>query len=139
MTEPRGLDHQTALVYVMVLAAAADGDMSEQEMVIIGDMVDKLPVFTGFDRSRLGSVAESCVERLNGESALDDLLILITEALPERLRETAYALACEVVACDNSAGQQELRFLEMLRHETNVDRLTSAAIERGIAALNRTL
>ena len=139
MTDTRPLDHQTALIYVMVLAAAADGNMSEREMVVIGDMADKLPVFEGFDGSALGLVAESCVDRLKGESALDDLLALIARSLPEKLRETAYALACEVVACDNAAGQEELRFLEMLRHETDVDRLTSAAIERGIAALNRAL
>jgi uncharacterized membrane protein YebE (DUF533 family) len=139
MTETVLLDPQTALIYVMVLAAAADGDMSDREMVMIEDMVDKLPIFESFDRSALGRVAESCVDRLKGESALDDVLALISQSLPEKLRETAYAVACEVVACDTSAGQEELRFLEMLRDETNVDRLTSAAIERGIAALNRTL
>jgi uncharacterized membrane protein YebE (DUF533 family) len=139
MTDSRPLDHQTALIYVMVLAAAADSNMSEREMVMIGSMVDKLPVFEGFDAADLGIVAESCVDRLKGESALDDLMALITRSLPEKLRETAYALACEVVACDNAAGQEELRYLEMLRHEIDVDRLTSAAIERGIAALNRTL
>lgn len=139
MTSTALLDPQTALIYVMVLAAAADGDMSDREMVMIEDMVDKLPIFEGFDRSTLGRVAESCVDRLKGESALDDVLTLISSSLPDKLRETAYAVACEVVACDTSAGQEELRFLEMLRDETNVDRLTSAAIERGIAALNRTL
>lgn len=139
MPQTTPLDAQTALIYVMVLSAAADGDMSDREMLIIGDLVDKLPVFEGFDRERLAPAAESCVDALNGESALEDLLGVINQALGSKFNDTAYAVACEVVACDTVAGQEELRFLEMLRHELEVDRLTAAAIERGIAALNRTL
>ena len=43
-------------------------------------------------------------------------------------------VACDVVAVNGIATQEELRFLEMLRHELAVDRLTAAAVERGSAA-----
>jgi uncharacterized tellurite resistance protein B-like protein len=55
-------------------------------------------------------------------------------ALPDRLRETAYALACDVVAADGTAAQEELRLLEIMRHSLDIDRLNAAAIERGAAA-----
>lgn len=139
MTHPTPIDHQTALIYMMVLAAAVDGNMSDREMLMIGAMVDKLPVFEGFDKDQLAPTAESCVGYLNGETALDEVLTMIGEALPGKLVETAYAVTCEVVACDNRAGQEELRLLEMIRHKFDIDRLVAAAIERGIAALNRTL
>ena len=58
----------------------------------------------------------------------------IDRALPPQLRETAYAVACDVVAADGEATQEELRLLEMLRHRISVDRLTAAAIERGARA-----
>ena len=138
MTQPTPLDVQTALINVMVLSAVADGDMSDQELLIIGDMVDKLPVFRGFDRALLDSLAEHCVSRLGDESALDTILAEVAGTLPHKLYDTAYAVACEVVACDTHAGQEELRFLEMIRDQFTMDRLTAAAIERGIAALNRT-
>ena len=54
--------------------------------------------------------------------------------MPARLYPTAYALACDVVAVDGVATQEELRLLEMMRHSLDVDRLTAAAIERGAAA-----
>ena len=38
------------------------------------------------------------------------------------------------MAVNGVATQEELRFLEILRHELSVDRLTAAAIERGSAA-----
>jgi tellurite resistance protein len=48
--------------------------------------------------------------------------------------ETAYAVACDIVAADGEANQEELRMLEMIRFRLDVDRLTAAAIERGARA-----
>ena len=55
----------------------------------------------------------------------------IRDALPERLNETAYALACDVVAADGKLPDMELRMLEEVREELAVDRLHAAAIEWG--------
>lgn len=57
------------------------------------------------------------------------------DALPERLNETAYALACDIAASDGTLTQSELRMLEEMRHELTIDRLHAAAIkERGARA-----
>jgi uncharacterized membrane protein YebE (DUF533 family) len=59
---------------------------------------------------------------------------LIREALENRLRETAYTLACEVIAADRVHGQPILQMLEFLGTELRLDRLVVAAIERGTRA-----
>jgi tellurite resistance protein len=128
------IDHHTALVYVMVLVSAADRDMTDAEMRSIGEIVQYLPVFRDFDRERLPQVAASCVEVLNADDGLDRMLDMIEEALPERLRETAYAIACDVAAADGRIRQEPLRMLELLRHRLDLDRLAAAAIERGARA-----
>ncbi|MEM1342650.1 MAG: 2-dehydro-3-deoxyphosphooctonate aldolase, partial [Pseudomonadota bacterium] len=48
--------------------------------------------------------------------------------------ETAYAIACDVAAADGMLGQSELRFLQEIRYELDMDRLHAAAIERGARA-----
>jgi len=68
------------------------------------------------------------------EDGLDALFGLVRENLPERLFETAYALACDVAAADGLLGEQELRFLAEIRYELSIDRLHAAAIERGARA-----
>ncbi|MBU0725829.1 MAG: tellurite resistance TerB family protein [Alphaproteobacteria bacterium] len=128
------ISHHTALIYVMVLVSAADSDMTDAEFSTIGEIVTHLPVFRDFEVNNLPSVAASCGELLQGDNGLDTALDLIKGALPARLCETAYALACDVVASDGQASQEELRMLEMLRHRINVDRLVAAAIERGARA-----
>ena len=72
--------------------------------------------------------------RLDDEEGLEKALDLIKTALPEKLRETAYALACDVVASDTKASQEELRMLELIRHRLDIDRLAAAAIERAARA-----
>src|SRR3954452_15358769 len=59
---------------------------------------------------------------------------MIREALPPRLRETAYLLACEVAAADGEATQGELRFLQDFRIAMDIDRLIAGAIERAATA-----
>jgi len=128
------IDQQSALVYTMVLASAADSDMTDAELEMIDGLVRHLPVFEAYDPAELPNTANACVDLLAGPDGLDKLLDTIRDSLPERLRETAYALACDIVAADREASQEELRLLEMLRHRLDVDRLTAAAIERGARA-----
>ena len=64
---------------------------------------------------------------------------MIKSALPAKLRETAYAIACDLVASDGEASQEELRVLELLRDRLNIEQLIAAAIERSARARFRTL
>jgi len=128
------IDQQQALVYTMVLASAADSDMTDAELEMIRDIVTHLPVFEGYDAAQLPNAANSCVDLLAGNDGLDAVLDTIRDSLPERLRETAYALTCEIVAADREASQEELRLLEMLRDRLDIERLAAAAIERGTRA-----
>jgi len=133
------IDPHSALVYVMVLVSAADAEMTDAELRVMGDMVRFLRVFRGFDDERLPQLAHECSVLLQDPKGLDKALDAVREALPARLRETAYAVACDVAAADGRVTQEELRLLEMIRHELEVDRLTAAAIERGARARSAAL
>lgn len=127
-------DHHAALIETMVLVAAADADITDDELEIITSTIGHLPVFRGYDMARLGATLEACLERLGREDGLEEGLAEIREALPAKLRETAYALACDVVAVDGEATQEELGILELLRERLGIDRLIAGAIERGARA-----
>jgi len=128
------IDHHAALIYTMVLVSAADMDMTDAELHIIGEIVSFLPVFRDYDKAKLTTTLGQCAELIARENGLEESLAAIKEALPARLRETAYAVACDVAAVDGEASQEELRLLEMIRHRLSIDRLIAAAIERGARA-----
>jgi tellurite resistance protein len=137
MTEP--LDHHAALVYAMVTMSAVDRSMTDAELSRIGEIVSNLPVFADFDQEKLVKTAEACGGVLSEDGGLDRVLMLIKGGLPKKLRETAYAVALEIAAADLDVKPEETRFLDMLSERLELDRLTTAAIERGIRARNLVL
>lgn len=128
------LTPHAALIYVMVVMAAADRRMSDRELKAIGTLVQTLPVFTGFDPEKLVATAEDCAAVLGEKDGLDHVFAKVRASLPEGLRETAYALAVEVAAADGKASQEELRLLEIIRDRLPVERLAASAIERSAHA-----
>jgi len=133
------LTPQDALVAVMVAVSVSDENVRTSELVAIERMVNHLPIFADYDIDRISEVARVVYSLFEEEDGLDALFGLVREGLPERLFETAYALACDVAAADGMLRDAELRMLEEIRHELSVDRLHAAAIERGARARHLTL
>ena len=131
------VSEQEALIYAMVTLSAADRKMTDRELMKIGDVVKTLPIFHDFDPNRLVAVAGACGTLLQEDDGLETVLSVIAASLPQRLYDTAYAVAVEVAAADLHVEQEELRFLQMLRDALNLDPLIVAAIERGARARYR--
>jgi hypothetical protein len=132
------ISHHAALIYVMVVVSAADGNMSERELRTIGDIVRTLPVFREFDEHRLLAVSQECAAILQEQDGLDAVLGLIKNALPEPLRETAYWLALEVALTEPRVMLEEVRIIELLRRSLEIDRLSAAALDHAAEARYRT-
>ena len=128
------MSSQDALVAIMVAVSASDDTVSKRELISIIRIVEHLPIFLGYDKSRIKIVAQVVFDLFEEEDGLDALFGLLQQSLPERLFETAYALGCDVAAADGMLQEVELRFLQEIRHEFNIDRLHGAAIERGARA-----
>ncbi len=133
----RTLSPQEALIYAMITTSAADNQMSDRELRRIGSVVKELPAFTDFDPDTLVEHAQACGLLMSGTNGLDNVLDTIAASLPEPLRETAYALACEVAASDEAMRVEERRFLQLLAGRLGLDRLTVAALERSALARHR--
>jgi tellurite resistance protein len=125
---------EQALIYIMVMMTGVEGKIKPEELAELELLVRTLPVFKRFDRTRLAIVAQECGDILQEKEGFKTVLALVKDQLPERLRETAYALAVEVAAVDLLVGREELRFLAILRDSLELDKLTTAAIERSAIA-----
>ncbi len=128
------LSPQDCLVAIMIAISASDENIRTAELVKIQSAVNTLPVFEDYDSDRTKLVSQTVFDLFDQEDGLDALFGLVRDNLPERLFETAYALACDVAAADGSLAETELRLLEEMRYELNIDRLHAAAIERGARA-----
>ncbi|SDO61497.1 hypothetical protein SAMN05216196_10783 [Lutimaribacter pacificus] len=131
---PHPLSPQDCLVAVMIAVSASDENMRTSELVKIQSAVNNLPIFAEYDIDRMNVMAQVVFDLFAVEDGLDALFGLVRDNLPEHLFETAYALACDVAAADGTIEEAELRLLEEIRYELNIDRLHAAAIERGSRA-----
>lgn len=133
------LSPQDALIAVMVAVSASDEAIRTSELVAIERMVNHMPIFATYDIDRIAVVAQTVYALFEEEEGIEALFGLVRAALPEKLHETAYALACDVAAADGVLHQPELRMLEEVRHELNIDRLHAVAIEWGARVRHVTL
>jgi tellurite resistance protein len=136
---PPSMTAQDALLAVMVAVSASDEDVRTSELVAIQRIVNHLPVFANYDADRFSRIAKVVFDLFEEEDGLDALFGLIRDALPEKLYETAYALACDVAAADGALYEAELQLLQEIRDELAIDRLHAAAIERGARARHMTV
>lgn len=128
-----------ALVHVMVTMAAADTNMTDKELLKIETIIQYLPIFADYDRDQLAADAAECQLILENENGLATIIENLRNTLDENMYETAYALAVEVAAADLFVEQEELLLLQMIRQDLGIDKIISAAIERGARARHRTL
>jgi tellurite resistance protein len=125
---------QDCLVALMIGTSMSDETVRTAELVQITTILGNLPIFAAYDPERVTGVGLQVMRLLEDEDGLDRLFALVRERLPQRLWETAYALACEVAAADSRITEPEGRMLEEIREELEIDRLHAAAIERGARA-----
>ncbi|MEM6614893.1 MAG: tellurite resistance TerB family protein [Pseudomonadota bacterium] len=131
---PQTISYHTALIYVMVTMSAVDRTMTDSELGRIGQIVQTLPIFSDFNPEWVLETAQDCGAILQEDGGLDAVLGLVKEALPDKLHETAYALAVDIAAADLTLEAEELRFLQMLRSTLHIDKLIAASIERAARA-----
>src|SRR3546814_8898528 len=111
----------------MVLVSAADSNMTDRELQTIGEIVSHLPVFADYDRKRLPKEAQACAELLSEDEGLEKVFGTIIAGLPEKLKETAYAVALDVAAADGAVSQEELRSEENTSELQSLMRISYAA------------
>lgn len=139
MSDTPVLTAQDALCALMIAVSMSDENVRTSELLKITSIINNLPIFADYDADHVPRISRTVFELFEQEDGLDALFGLIRDCLPERLNETAYALACDVAAADGDIAQTELRLLEEMRYELDLDRLHAAAIERGARARHMTL
>ena len=89
---------------VMIAVSASDEHIRTSELVKIEAAVNNLPIF-GIMIWTASMSCQTVFDLFSDEDGLDALFGLIRDSLPERLYETAYALACDVAAADGVLRQ----------------------------------
>ncbi|MBX7115744.1 MAG: tellurite resistance TerB family protein [Myxococcaceae bacterium] len=107
------VDRNTALIEAMLLAASADGDLSQIELQALLRRVVERPEFEGTKPGDLKAQIELAALSLSKAKKLDDVLASLRARLPDhRNRLLAFGLAAAVAFSDRRASREELGLLK---------------------------
>lgn len=128
------LSPQEAVIYLMIMASAADGAIMNAELRTIGRVVRSFPLFSDDDEARLVRTSEECGVLMSSENGLRKVLSAASAALPGYLGETAYAAVVDVVTADESLKVTEIRVMELIRDALGISAGGAEAIEHAARA-----
>ena len=123
------LTSQEAVIYLMVMTSASDGQINDAELRTIGRVVRSFPLFAEADEQALVETAEACGKLMASDGGLHKVLEAASAALPSHLGETAYAAVVDVVTADENLDMTEIRVLELIRNALGVPDDGAQAIE----------
>jgi tellurite resistance protein len=133
------LTPQEAVIYLMVMASASDGRITDRELRTIGRVVRSFPLFSQSDEDNLVETAEACGKLMASEGGLHKVLAASGAAIPKHLVETAYAAIVDVITADEGLELTEIRVLELVRNALSISNDGASAIERAAKARHMTL
>lgn len=108
------LSRAEAFAGIQLGAVASDGHISSEEARGLWTMLSRMRLYENWTDEKY----ESMIHRLLGvlkRGGLDALLDSCAEILPEELRETAFACACDLVLADGVVEEEEKEFLDKLQ------------------------
>jgi uncharacterized tellurite resistance protein B-like protein len=106
-------ERNAALVEVMLLAAMADGRVSQTEMQMLLRRVLERPEFEGTKAEELNALVQESAERLSQAHDLQEILASLRKRLPDhKTRMLAFGLAAAVALADQRATRAELGLLK---------------------------
>lgn len=109
-------ERNAALIETMMLAAIADGSVSQVELQTLLRRVIERPEFEGTRPDELNALVEGSVQKLAAAKDLNAVMQSLRERLPDhRNRMLAFGLAAAVAFADNRASRAELGLLKTVQ------------------------
>lgn len=109
-------ERNAALIETMLLAAIADGHVTQKEMQTLLGRVIERPEFEGTRPEELNALVERSAQRLAAEPSMDAVLQSLRERLPDhKNRMLAFGLAAAVCFADQRASRVELGLLKTIQ------------------------
>ncbi|MEB3288950.1 MAG: tellurite resistance TerB family protein [Leptolyngbya sp.] len=133
---PQAMGAAEAIASIALVAIAADGYLSDQEGQDMTIMLSRMHLFQGYPEDMLHRLFDSLLTRLKQQGPA----ALVNQAkvgLTQELRETAFAIATDLVLSDRTVTPQEQAFLDDLYRILEIPGDTALQIVQVMTIKNR--
>ncbi len=107
------LNPAEAFASIALVAIAADGYLADQEGEDMSLLLSRMKLFNNYRGEGLHRMLDHLLDRLKQDGP-GKLVATAKQCLPPELRETAFAIATDLILSDRTVTQQEQAFLDDL-------------------------
>lgn len=115
----KSITKQEAFTGILLAAAAADGHISEEEAQGLWTAIERMKLFANFTPDKFKKMMDNLLKILK-KGGPDLLVDKCVPALPNELRGTAFANACDIVLADGIVEGEEKALLEKLQTKLGI-------------------
>lgn len=133
---PLSLSQQEAFAAVCVLSVAADGVVEDDEIRRVVTNLAEKRLFRGTRINDLGNMLNNTAKLIQRRGAAP-IMEAAKKSLPQDLRETAFALAADLVLSDGEVDKKEKDFLEEFQTALGLDEATAVKVVEVMIIKNR--
>jgi len=132
----KSLTKPEAFASILLCAVASDGHISDEEAQGLVTIISRMKLFENWSGDKFNSMMNRLIGMLKREG-LDKFLSKATEALPDELRDTAFANACDLVLADGVVEDEEKDFLDKVQKMLDINGDTALDIVQVMIIKNR--
>jgi tellurite resistance protein len=123
----RSIGKADAFTGILLAASACDGHCADEEVQAVFTITARMKLFEGFNQNRWNTMIDGLLKILKKEGP-DRLMERCAEALPDELRETAFANACDIILADGVVEEEEKEYMDRLQKALDIDGDTALTI-----------
>jgi uncharacterized tellurite resistance protein B-like protein len=123
------LNKQEGFAAIMLAVMAADGDISDEEIEDYVSRLSRMRLFADMSSNQTSSMLDKLF-KIKSKGGPDALVSRGVPALTPELKETAFAVAVDMIFADGSVEDAEKRLVEKLHSELGIaDGLASQILD----------
>ena len=135
-TGTRELTKQEAFAGILHAASACDGHMAQGEVQSLFTTTERMRMFENVSPNKWNAMMDSLLKILKKSGPLK-LVDACAEALPDGMKQTAFANACDILLADGSVEEEEKEFLDHLQKSLEIDGDTALSIAEVMIIKNK--
>lgn len=132
----RDLTKQEAFAGILLAASACDGHASREELQSLFTTTGRMRMFEAVTPQRWNAIVDQLLKSLKRDGP-QKTVERCAKALPDGLRECAFANACDIVLADGTVEEEERAFLEHLQQALGLDGDTALNIVEVMITKNK--
>ena len=128
------LSPEEAVAAIIFVAMSADGEVIEEEIEVLNDMLSTMELFEDYSPNDLQGMLDAITD-IYDQEGIDSLFNIAIESISEDLAETAFEAAVKVVLIDGEIPEAEEDFIDDLQQALGIeDKVAQEIIDELTAA-----